>query len=255
MRKLVPLFLIAPLFVLSACHIHHDDDDGDVVSVEEVPSGGVNWGTFNHFEHDFNSASISSSSDKDGYEFFLAEDSVVLLTTTGGAGLDTFLDLYAGDFDFIAGNDSGGPGTDSIIVAVLPRGDYIAVVGGIGSSTGDYDVDISVEPLGGSDFGEMFINDSVIDTGGAIDDSFDVDSYIFTVYDNVFVDIFVTTTSGLFDGNLELVDEYGSVIIFTDPAGNTDPDILNESLTPGTYIARVGAGSGSGTYDIQIDVN
>lgn len=254
MRRFLPLLLIAPLALLTACHIHEDEEDDDFFVVEEVPPGGVDWGTFNHFEHDFNTASISTSDDKDGYEFFLAEDSVVVLTTTGG-GVDTFLDLYEGGFDFIAGNDNGGPGTDSIIVASLPPGDYFAVVGGVGGSTGDYDVDISVEPMGGADFGEMFSGDSFVDTGGVIDDPFDVDSYIFTVYNNVTADIFVTTVSGSFDGNLELVDEYGGVIVFTDPAGNADPDILNEPLTPGTYIVRVGASSGSGAYDTQIDVN
>lgn len=254
MNKLLPMLMIAPLLLMAGCHHEHEEDD-DFEIVEEIPSGGLDWGMFNHFEHDFNSADISDSGDKDGYEFNLAEDSVIITTTTGAAGLDTFLDLYADNFDFLAGNDQGGPGDDAIIVASLQAGAYFVVVGGVGSTTGDYDVDISVEPLGGSDFGELQPPDSVIDTGGAIDDSFDVDSYIFTVFTNVTGDIFVTTTSGSFDGNLELIDEYGGLILFNDPAGNADPDALNQALTPGTYIMRVGAASGSGSYDVQIDVN
>lgn len=252
MRKLLPLILIASLGALAGCHYHEEDDDFEVI--EEVPVGGVNWGAMDHFEHEFAESTIANSEDKDGYDFFLNEESVVMLTTTG-LGVNTFLDLYDGGFDFIAGDDDGGPGTDSIVVATLPRGDYVAVVGGIGASTGDYDVDLSVEPIGGSDFGVMLINDSVVDSGGAIDDSFDVDSYIFTVYDEVFTDIFLTTTSGDMDGNLELLDEYGAVIVFTDPAGLTDPEIIDEPLNPGNYIVRVGSTSGSGTYDLQIDVN
>lgn len=256
MKKLILPTLMLPLIALTACHPHHDhhDDDDDNNFSVVVPSGGVDWGLFNHFEHDFASRSILSSSDQDGYEFDLAEDSVVVITTTGLGGLDAFLDLYESDFDFITSDDNGGPGSDAVLVGTLNAGSYFVVVGGVGSSTGDYDIDISVEPLGGADFGTMFPNDSFIDNGGVIDDVFDVDSYVFTIYSNDVVDIFVTS-NGNMDGNLELIDEYGTVLNFDDPAGNNDPFMLNQALSPGTYLVRVGSNSGGDDYSLQIDVN
>ena len=256
MKKLILPMLMLPLIALTACHPHHDhhDDDDDVVFVPTVPSGGLDWGFFNHFEHDFAQRTIGSSSDQDGFEFDLAEDSVVVITTTAAAGLDPFLDLYDANLDFITSDDNGGPGSDAVLVGTLNSGSYVVVVGGIGSSTGDYDIDISVEPLGGADFGQMFPNDSFIDNGGMIDDAFDVDSYVFTIYGNDIVDIFVTS-NGFMDGNLELIDEYGTVLNFDDPAGNNDPFMLNQGLNPGTYIVRVGSNSGGDDYSVQIDVN
>ncbi|MCB9895484.1 MAG: hypothetical protein H6839_13635 [Planctomycetes bacterium] len=256
MRKLIaPMLLIVPMLALSACHpesvrVHHDDGPKNY-----VPSGGLDWGTFNHFEHDFATRDISSSSDQDGFEFFLAESSVVVITTTASGGFDPFLDLYEDNFDFITGDDDGGPGNDAVLVGTLSAGGYFVVVGGSGASTGTYDIDISVEPLGGADFGEMFPSDSFVDNGGVMDDAFDVDSYVFTVFSSVSADIVMTTTAGALDPNLELVDEYGTVILFNDPAGMADPDALGVSLTPGTYIVRIGTSSGSGDYSLQIDIN
>jgi hypothetical protein len=125
----------------------------------------------------------------------------------------------------------------------------------VGSSTGDYDVDISVEPEGGADFGEMTPGDSFIDNGASMDDAFDVDSFVFTIFGDDIVDIFMTTTSGTLDPNLELLDEYGNVIVFDDPVGSGDPAVIGELLTPGTYIVRIGTSSGSGDYSLQVDVS
>ena len=255
MKKLALLLL--PLIALTACHHHHDehyhDDDDDGFS-PVVPSGGVDWGLFNHFEHDFAQRTIDSSSDLDGFEFDLAEDSVVVITTTGFGGFDAFLDLYESDFDFITSDDDGGPGPDAVLVGTLNAGSYFVVVGGSGNSTGDYDIDISVEPLGGADFGVMYPTDSFIDNGGQIDDPFDVDSYVFTIDGNDVVDIYVDS-NGNMDGNLELIDEYGTVLNFDDPAANNDPFMLNQALAPGTYLVRVGSNSGGDDYSLQIDVN
>lgn len=257
MRKLsLALLMVAPLLALAACHPHHDDyDDDDVIVTPYVPGGGADWGLFNHFEHDFASRSISDSADQDGFEFVLAQDSVVVITITGFGGFDGYLDLYYDDFNFITGDDDGGPGGDAVLVGSLSAGGYFVVVGGSGSSIGDYDVDISVEPLGGSDFGVLVPTDSFIDNGGVMDDAFDVDSYIFTVEGNVIGDFYMTTTSGALDPNFELLDEYGNVIVFDDPAGNADPFLINQALSPGTYIVRIGTSSGSGTYSLQIDIN
>lgn len=257
MRKVtLALLMAAPLLALTACHYHDYDDDDDVVVVTPfVPGGGVDWGLFNHFEHDFASRNISDSADQDGFEFDLAEDSVVVITITGFGGFDGFLDLYDDSFNFITADDNGGPGADAVLVGTLSAGGYFVVVGGAGSSTGDYDIDISVEPLGGSDFGVLVPTDSFIDNGGVMDDAFDVDSYIFTVEVNVLADIYMTTTSGALDPNLELLDEYGNVIVFDDPVGNADPFLINQALTPGTYIVRIGTSSGAGDYSLQIDIN
>jgi hypothetical protein len=253
MKKLILPLLIAPLIALSACHPRHDDHHHDEPE-PTVPSGGLDWGVMNHFEHDFDSTTISSGGDQDGYEFFLPEASVVVITTTG-TGVDTFLDLYYDDFTFITGDDDGGPGEDAVLVGTLDPGSYFVVVGGVDGSTGSFDIDISVEPQGGADFGEMIPGDSFIDNGATMDDAFDVDSFVFTVFGDDTVDIFMTTTSGTLDPNLELLDEYGNVILFDDPVGSTDPFVVGELLTPGTYIVRIGTSSGSGDYSLQIDVN
>lgn len=252
MKKLILPMLLAPLLALSACHPRHHDHRDDKPE-PSVPAGGVNWGTLNHFEHDFHSTTISSSGDQDGFEFFLPEASVVLITTTG-SGVDTYLDLYHDDFTFITGDDDGGPGDDAVLVGTLSAGGYFVVVGGVGSSTGVYDVDISVEALGGADFGEMFPNDSFIDNGATMEDIFDVDSFIFTIFGDDLVDIYMTTTSGALDPYMDLLDEYGNVIVAIGP-GVGDPFLINELLTPGTYIVRIGTDSGSGDYSLQIDVN
>jgi len=256
MKKLILPMLVLSMIALSGCHYHdehhHDDDDGGYSPV--VPSGGLDWGMFNHFEHDFAERTIGSSGDQDGFEFDLAEDSVVVITTTAFGSLDPFLDLYESDFDFITSDDNGGPGVDAVLVGTLTAGSYFVVVGGVGSTSGDYDIDISVEPLGGADFGGMFPSDSFIDNAGVIDDPFDVDSYVFTIYGNDVVDIYVVS-NGFMDGNLELINEYGAVLNFDDPAGNDDPFMLNQALDPGTYLVRVGSNSGGDDYSLQIDVN
>jgi hypothetical protein len=201
----------------------------------------------------FDEQAISTSGDLDGFEFTLARSTLVLITGTGTGGLDMFLDLYDGNLDFIGGDDDGGPGADPVIVVQLDVGDYVVVVGSSDGSIGDYAIDISVEPLGGVDFGVLAVPDSVIDTGGDISDSFDVDSNIFTVNASCFADIFLTRTSGDYDGNLELLDEYGDVLAFVDPVSDADPDILGIALTPGTYIIRVGGTFGAGEYNLQLD--
>ncbi|MBZ0137620.1 MAG: hypothetical protein K8I27_14735 [Planctomycetes bacterium] len=255
MRKLILPAMMLSLVVLGGCH-HHDEEsnDNDFDYQPVVPSGGLDWGLFNHFEHDYASFDINSGSDQDGFEFDLAEDSVVVITTTGYGGFDAFLDLYDSNFGFITSDDNGGPSPDAVLVGTLNAGSYFVVVGGSGGSTGDYDIDISVEPLGGSDFGGMYPTDSFLDNGGVIDDPFDVDSYVFTIYGNDTVDIYVVSNL-LMDSNLELLDEYGSQIAFIDPLNNDDPFILAMALTPGTYIARVGSSSGGDDYSVQIDVN
>lgn len=244
---------LASLLVLSACHPRHDHRHKDEEPRQTVPAGGNDFGTLDHFHHAFAERTISGGSDLDGFEFSLARSSVVLITFTGTGSLDGFLDLYDANFDFLGGDDDGGPATDPVIVAILDQGSYFFVAGSSDGTVGDYAVDINVEPRGGADLGVMFVPDSIIDTGGSISDAFDVDSYIFTVYDNCFADIFITRTSGNFDGNLQLLDEYGNELAYIDPIADDDPFLLNQSLTPGTYIIRVGASSGGGNYDIQLD--
>ena len=72
---------------------------------------------------------------------------------------------------------------------------------------------------------------------------------------NATLDVFVTLTSGNYDGNLQILDEYGVELAWVDPAGLGDPAAINIALTPGTYIIRIGANSGSGTYTVQVDLS
>lgn len=253
-RKTSPLLLGLPL-LLAACDpepVHyHDPSDGSF----DMPAGGADFGMLSHYDHAFAEDSITFAADEDAFEFYLPEESLVVITATGVGGFDAYLDLFAGGFEFLYGDDDGGPGLDPVLVGTLQAGDYFVILGGAGTSVGDYAIDISVEPLGGADMGVLAPSDTAVDNGGSISDIFDVDSYVFTVNDNVVVDIFLTRTAGDYDGNLELVNEYGQSLSFEDPLGDADPAILGAVLTPGTYIIRVGANFGSGTTHVQVDVN
>ncbi len=253
MLKKLSLLLLAGAFVMTGCH--HDDHDPDFEEIKTVPAGGVDFGVFNHFDHDFHSAAISGSSDRDGYEFAVADDSTVMITVTPTGGLDAYLDLYDDNLDFITGDSNGGPGTEPVIVGQLNAGNYVVVVGGEGSSTGDYDVDIVVSTLGGADFGVVNVPGSVSDDLSDISDAFDVDTFYFTVHQITQVDIFVTRLSGDTDANLQLVDQYGDEVAFVDPAGDADPAIINTMLNPGTYAIIIGANSGAGAYEVAMDLN
>lgn len=253
-RMMLPL-LLAPLFVLAACDDDCYEDDDDFEVVEQVPTGGDDFGLLDHFGHDFADRDISASDDQDGFTFTLAQDSLVVVTMTGVGGFDGYLDLYTAGFSFVAGDSNGGPGDDPVLVGVLDAGDYFVVAGGEYGVEGDYGIDISVEPLGGADFGIMTVPDSLIDTGGDISDSLDVDSFVFTIESSAVVDVFLTRTSGNYDGNLELLDEYGNQVAFIDAPSDNDPEILAANLGAGTYIVRVGAGSGFGDYTLQVDTN
>ena len=249
------LLFAAPLLLLAGCDDdHHHEDDNDIVIVDHVPAGGRDFGLMATFDHDFADRDISDSHDLDGFEFSVSQNSVVVITLTGQAGFDGFLDLYESDFTFLWGDDDGGPGLDAVLVGALPAGNYFVVAGGSGGSVGNYSVDITIEPEGGADLGVLGVPESVMD-GAGISDAADVDSYIFTVNGNATLDVFVTLTSGNYDGNLQILNEYGVELAWVDPAGLGDPAAINIALTPGTYIIRIGANSGSGTYTVQVDLS
>ncbi|MDC1143140.1 hypothetical protein OAU50_08610 [Planctomycetota bacterium] len=251
MSKFIAALLILPL-LLSGCYYEEDDD---FRTIYHVPGGGLDWGTMNDFDHDFAQGSINTTSDEDGFEFRLNYESLVVISVLGSNGLDAYLDLFDGHLSFIVGDSDGGPGVDPLLVGTISAGDYVLVIGGESGSTGDYDIDISVEPLGGADFDVLTNPSTNIDTGGDISGSSDVDSYVFSLDGSADIDIFLTRTSGNYDGNLQLLDEFGSQIAFQDPIGDGDPTILAGTLPVGTYIVRVGASSGTGDYDIQIDAS
>lgn len=253
-RLLSLLLLATPLALLVGCDEHHHESDQDVVIVDQVPAGGTDFGLMLTFDHDFATRDISDTQDLDGFEFQINQDSVVVITLTGAGGFDGFLDLYESDFHFVMGDDNGGPGNDAVLVGSLPAGGYFVVVGGSGGSTGSFDIDITIEPEGGADFGILAKPDSIVDST-TLTDAFDVDSYIFTVNASGILDVYLTLTSGNYDGNLQVLDEYGNELAYVDPVGLADPSALNIAITPGTYIVRVGASSGSGSYSVQVDFN
>ncbi|MCF6229002.1 MAG: hypothetical protein L3J82_10190 [Planctomycetes bacterium] len=250
MSKLLTLLLVLPL-MLAGCYYEEAEDE--FIIINEIPAGGLDWGLMNDFEHDYAQAGISSSTDQDGFTFSLNLDSVIVISVLGGGNVDAFLDLYDTNFSFVVGDNDGGPGNDPLLVGSVSAGDYFVVVGGEGGSTGNYDIDISIEPLGGADFEVLNIPSTNIDNAGDITDPADVDSYIFTLEATASIDIFLTRFNGNYDGNLELIDEFGNQIAFVDPVGDADPSILAQVLSAGTYIVRAGATTGNGAYDIQID--
>lgn len=256
LKRFLMVLLAAPVFFLAACDDDEfEDEDDDVIIIDTVPAGGRDFGLLLTFDHDFADRDISDSQDLDGFEFSISQDSVVVITLTGVGGFDGFLDLYERNtFDFLSGDDNGGPGVDPVLVGSLAAGEYFVVVGGSGSDIGSYAIDITVEPQGGADLGILGVPDSLVDTA-ALSDAADVDSYIFTVNSSGTLDVFLTRTTGDYDGNLQVLDEYGNELAFIDPVGDADPNALNIAITPGTYIVRVGATFGSGSYTVQVDVS
>ncbi|MBE7491922.1 MAG: hypothetical protein HS108_09250 [Planctomycetes bacterium] len=249
------LLLVAPVLLLATgCDHHHDEDDHNVVIIDHVPAGGRDFGLMLMFDHDYADRDISDPHDLDGFEFRLNEPALVVITLTGQGGFDGFLDLYRGDFHFLWGDDNGGPGADAVLVGSLSAGSYFVVVGGSGGSTGNYSMDITIEAPGGVDFGVLGVPAGVI-ASASIADAADVDSFIFTVNSSATLDVFVTRTSGNYDGNLQILNEYGVELAWVDPAGAGDPAAINIALSPGTYMVRVGASSGSGNYTVQVDLN
>ncbi|MBX3475692.1 MAG: hypothetical protein KF754_15080 [Planctomycetes bacterium] len=255
LKHRLALLLAAPLLLLAGCDDHHrEEEDHNVVVIDHVPAGGRDFGLMLTFDHDFAERDISDSHDLDGFEFSLAETSVVLITLTGQGGFDGFLDVYRGDFLFLFGDDDGGPGLDAVVVGTLAPGNYFIVVGGAAGSVGNYAVDIMIEPTGGADFGVLGVPATAIDNA-SLSNASDVDSYIFTVNHSAVLDVYLTRTSGSFDGNLQILNEYGEELAWADPTGIADPAAINIALAPGTYVVRVGASSGSGNYRVQIDLN
>lgn len=259
MLKLVQAsLLLLPVLALSACdeevfhEDHHHDSDFDQVS--HVPAGGFAFGTFNQFEHDFSTQDIDSYADRDGFTFSLAQESTVMLTVTPAGGLDAWMDLYDNNFNLLTGDDNGGPGFDPVLVVQLEAGSYTVVVGGVGDSQGSYDFDIVTGSLGGVDFGILSPNTLYFDNGGAIDDPTDFDTYFFTLTSAEVMDFELIRTFGNYDGNIQLVDQFGQEVFFNDPAGTADPGVFSISLNAGTYMLVVGAGTGSGDYRVELNV-
>ncbi|MCC6572316.1 MAG: hypothetical protein IT462_00875 [Planctomycetes bacterium] len=252
-RRFALLLMAVPVLALAACH-DHDDDHRHEEPDFEIPGGGADFGTFAPFEHDFDQRDIDSASDQDGFTFSLSESSSVLITITGSGGFDGFIDLYDADLDFIAGDSDGGPGPDAVLVLELFAGDYVLIVGGEGASTGDYDLDILVGTLGGLDFEVLDPGTSYIDDDGSLDDVDDTDCFFFTVLDDETLDIRLTRLSGTYDGNLQLLDQYGEEWDYADPAGTANPAILDITLPPGSYMIVVGCNAGDGDYRLRIDV-
>lgn len=249
--------LAAPVLLLSACHDgweEEEDYDPDFDYVNYVPSGGVSFGTFNQFEHDFSTQDIDSFADKDGFTLSLAQQSTIMISVTSGGSLDPWVDLYTGGFHFLVGDNDGGPGNNAVIVTELQAGSYVIVVGGTGDSQGMYDLDIVVGSLGGLDFGVLARHTLYTDSGGYINDPTDMESYFFTLTSDTAVDLAMIWVSGTFDGNIQLVDQYGQEVLFLDPAGLADPVVTNLNLTAGNYMLVCAAGTGYGSYIVEIDV-
>ncbi len=250
--------LLLPVLALSACHdeVFHEDrqHDSDFDQVSHVPAGGASFGTFNQFEHDFSTQDIDSYADRDGFTFSLAEESTVMITVSAAGGLDSWMDLYDNSFFLLTGDDNSGPGLDPVLVVQLDAGSYTVVVGGVGDSQGSYDFDIVTGSLGGVDFGFLSASTLYFDDGGAIDSSADFDTYYFTITSAQVIDFELFRLTGNYDGNLQLVDQFGQEVFFNDPAGDANPGAFNVALNAGTYMLVVAAGTGSGTYEIDIDV-
>ena len=250
--------MLSPILMLAACDEHeiHEEApvDPDTLFVTSVPAGGMSFGTFNQFEHDFATRDIDSYSDIDGFTFSLAQPSVVVITVSAAGGLDSWVDLYDAGFNFVSGDNDGGPGFDPVLVGDLPAGSYTIVIGGVGHSQGTYDMDIVVGSRGGLDFGTLTPNTLYFDNGGFIDNPSDADSYFFTLLNAQTVDLSMLWISGNFDGNLQLVDQFGQEVAFLDPVGLGDPEIFNLNLAAGTYMLVAAAGTGSGAYSIEVNV-
>ena len=94
---------------------------------------------------------IEVNSDRDVFQFTVTADTpaTITLNATGG-GLDTYLRLYDSSNNLIAQDDDDGPLLNSELTTNLTAGTYYvsaaAYVGSASSTTGTYELDITVDP-------------------------------------------------------------------------------------------------------------
>ena len=258
LRSLLTLtfaFLVTSLF--GGCDDHHDRviyiDNGVLIS---TPPGGSDFGSLNHFDSPFASASISGSSDVDGFDFTLNQQSRIVISVESGGSLDPFVELYDDFGFFVVSDDDSGIGTDSLLVGVLEPGFYTALVwaSDFSSTSGSYEITLLVGDADGSDFEEISLNQSV----AANNRTFGPDAtqtFVFTLPSQGFVDIETIPVAGDGDIALQIVDQLGNEVAFFDPAGTSLPSIIDEELGPGTYLLVVSNAVGADPATIDLSIN
>jgi len=132
------------------CNTAGDDCEFILGETEPNDASGEALGSLNHTDTSEMAGSIGTAGDIDRYNVTLVDDSLLTATTssqTGGTAIDLQLDLYnATDMATPVLTQSG---TWPSAIVNLPAGDYVIQLGALdGTSTGDYVVDVQVDPNG-----------------------------------------------------------------------------------------------------------
>lgn len=235
------------------------------------------------------SGTVSPSNEYDYFNIGLLDVGDIVSIAVGGRDsargtiTDPLLELYrAGTTNVVASSNDGGPGLDCLIrrFSVTIADTYYVRVRGNGSPTGTYQVGVWLENVGNAPLsGELVSTETepnntiatatdvsrswrraayLSSTSGTISTSGDFDwfAYRFTAGDMVTVNI--DSTSSL-DARVWLYDSSGTVVALEDGTSSfSSPYNLDSPIyafivpATGTYFVRVGAYTGTGSYNADV---
>lgn len=235
------------------------------------------------------SGTVSPGTEYDYFNIGALDVGDLITITVGGRDsargtiADPYLELYrAGSSNVVASSNDGGPGLDCLIrrFSITIADTYYVRVRGNNSSAGSYQVGVWLENVGNAPLTGQLVaaeaepNDTketatdvsrswrpvqyLSRTSGTISASsdFDVFAYQFTAGDLVTVNIDSTST---LDARVWLYDSSGAVVALEDGTSSfSSPYNLDSPIyafivpASGVYFVRVGAYTGTGTYNADI---
>ena len=175
---------------------------------------------------------------------FYGEVGQTVVVTAGSDAFDTVLELRSPDGEELGRDDDGGPGTDSRLVATLPRDEeYRVWVTSFGNDTGGYTVALAED-----------VSSSVLTMGAAVDGDLGVDGGVWRFYGEVGQTVVVTAGSGVFDTVLELQSPEGEELGRDDDGGRgTDSRLVATLPRDGEYRVWVTSfGDDTGGYTVAL---
>jgi len=190
-------------------------------------------------------------SDDDGDEWtFTGQAGDIVTIALLGDGLDTLLELYGPEGDFVAGDDDSGPDLSSLMENVrLPAtGEYTILAFGYEGERGYYALSLDhgepPEARGGLDLGAT-ISDTLFSTSGA--------TWTFDAPAPMTVSVYLQSRD--FNPALDLFDPSGEIIVADDDGGPGNSALLQNISLPeaGAYTLLVSTVDGfSGGYSLTL---
>ena len=212
-------------------------------------SGGVGGATSVEIPAQLSNA-IETIEEADTYSFYVYEESVVMFDVDAeqyGSSLDAVLELYDEYGTSLDYNDDSGGHDPFLTVLLWPGLYYLEVKGYTSSSIGWYELAITeARPT------YVEIPVSFYDVLGEYGESHAVSFYVYAE-GSVTFDVDAAEYGSDLDAVLELYDEYGIFLDYSDDWDGSDP-YLEAYLLPGLYYVVVGGYSGGsiGWYELRI---